>query len=164
MPAVETERFLVHQSDNYPGHWEIEPLQISEPWKMALGDNWDITLSSAPEFTDFYHSLKDHWDAAYEQHDEDILICEVDVEYTFKLPPGGKALRYGRHNWADRNQFWFLLASSTETDQRGFPRGIKTWQVVGGFVRTVKMAPLLEGSHIERRRTAGNGQQSARRA
>lgn len=162
MLVVETERFLVHQDKDYPGNWYIHALEISEPWKMVFGDDWDIILSSAPEFTTFYGALKTHWEAAVEQRHEDILICEVEVEYSFKPPPGVKALRYGRHSWADQNQFWYLLASfGVDSDGR---RSAARYQVVGGFVRTVNMAPLLEGSHIERRSAAGNGQQPARQS
>lgn len=140
MNAIELETFLVHADTTYVGKWNIKPLEISEPWKVVLGDDWDITMSSDPIFTDLYNRLELEWQRAFEQTRQDIMVCEVLVEYTFSAPPGIRSLRWGRHTWADEDQFWHLRGD----DKR-------QWRVVGGFVRTVNMASVLERSQIDRR-------------
>ena len=140
MSALELETFIVSQDPTYLGRWNIHPLEISGPWKVVLGNDWDITMSSDPIFTDFYNRLELEWEKAHEKTGDDIMVCEVVVEYTFKAPPGIKSLRYGRHTWADSDQFWHLAGD----DKR-------QWRVVGGFVRTVNMVSVLERSQVDRR-------------
>jgi hypothetical protein len=140
MHAVEIETFLVSRDSRYSDKWNIRNMEISEPWKAVLGDNWDITMSGDPIFQPLYKALQAHWDAASQETGLDVLICEVLVEYTFTAPPGITSLRYGRHVWADTDQFWFLRGDHKYQ-----------WKVIGGFVRTVNMVSILEGSHVERR-------------
>jgi hypothetical protein len=150
MNAAELETFVVSQDTKYLGKWNIHPLAISEPWKIVLGNNWDITMSSDPTFTEFYNRLEHTWQQAHVETGDDIMVCEVFVEYTFKAPPGIKSLRYGRHTWADSDQFWHLAGDDK-----------KQWRVVGGFVRTVNMVSVLERSQVDRRDRLDEGRSRA---
>lgn len=140
MNPVELETFLVSEDPTYVGHWLMRPLEISEPWKAVLGDDWDITMSGDPIFTELYNRFQLAWEQFHDMTGDKVMVCEVLVEYTFKAPPGIGSLRYGRHTWADADQFWHL---------RGDDK--KQWRVVGGFVRTVNIVSVLQRSQSDRR-------------
>jgi hypothetical protein len=151
MHAVEVETFVVSRDVGFPDKWQIKPVEISEAWKTVLGNDWDITMSSDPVFEPLYQALQDRWEQASRDTGFDILICEVLVEYTFSAPPGIMALRYGRHVWADDDQFWYLMVTSPRRISTVVSGDTKEWRVVGGFVRTVNMVSILERSHFDRR-------------
>lgn len=140
MPVIETERMLVHRDEYFHNKWMIRPLSVSELWVAALGPNWDIEFSEAHEFEFLYERLVKEWDSASQKSGDDILICEVEVEYWFTPPPGLRSLRYGTYSGASRDEFWYIKG------------GGKTYRkVVGGFVRAINMVPLSEREHDGRR-------------
>lgn len=143
MLARETERLLVHRDEIFPENWLITVLDTSSLWELAFGANWDIYISTgAEEYATFYDRLTSEWDAVSERTGDDILICEIDVEYTAKAPPGIRSLRWGRHYWAQADQFWYVVGGGTATPAK----------VLGGFVRAIKVTPLSErGPNGQRR-------------
>lgn len=140
MTALQAERFVVARDQAWPIRWTMHPLEVSEPWKAAFGSEWDITLSSDPNFVEFYEGLWRHWELGSARLELDIMVCEVQIEYTFDAPPGISSLRMGTHIWSNDEQFWRLT-----------PGRDSQWRVLGGFVRTVNMTPLLERSRVDRR-------------
>ncbi len=131
MPVIESEEFLVHRDTNFPDKWKIWPLQISELWKFVLGNDWDITHAEHPELERLFDHLRSCWEQGEQEYGEDILICRVEVEYSFTTPPGARALRHGRHTWTDDREFWHMVGSVNHP-----------WKVVGGLVRTIRMLPI----------------------
>lgn len=140
MSVIQVERFVVARVPGWPMKWRMHPLEVSEPWKAAFGSEWDITMSSDPNFVEFYTGLWQYWERSSESLGLDIMLCEVQMEYTFDAPPGISSLRMGTHLWSNQEQFWRLT-----------PGRDKQWRVLGGFVRTVNMTPLLERSRVDRR-------------
>ena len=145
MPVTAVEEFLVSRDHSFPDKWVIRPLVISELWKFVLGDDWDITHHEHPELDQLFNNFRKHWERGEREHGDDILICQVEVDYSFTVPPGARALRHGRHTWSDTDEFWFMVGPNP------------TWKVVGGIVRTIKMIPLLERNHRGQLRRQGQG-------
>ncbi len=139
MPVTEFEDFLVSRDTNFPDKWVIHPLRISELWRFVLGNDWDITHAEHPELERLFNNLQSHWEWGETAYGDDILICQVEVEYSFTVPPGARALRHGRHTWTDDNEFWHMVGSAAHP-----------WKVVGGLVRTINMIPIFERNHVER--------------
>jgi len=144
MLVIELEEFLVHRDRHFPDQWVIRPLAISELWKFVLGNDWDITYHEHPELDLLFDNLRKHWKSGEAEYGEDILICQVEVEYSFTVPPGARSLRHGRHTWSDTNEFWHMVGSHSSP-----------WKIVGGIVRTIRVVPVLqERDHAERRSKA----------
>lgn len=140
MPVIATERFLIHRDEYFPDKWLITPLEMTELWLSVFGENWDIEFSEAYELEFLYDRLVHCWERGAKDHGDDILICEVDVEYWFTPPPGLRSLRYGHYMGASEEEFWSILG------------GDGTYRkVVGGFVRAIRVVPLSERDHDGRR-------------
>ncbi len=153
MPVTELEEFLVNRDPNFPDKWRIHPLNISELWKFALGNDWDITHDEHPELERLFDNFRSKWEEAEGVYGDDILICEVEVEYSFTVPPGARALKHGRHTWTDYNEFWHMVGSHAQP-----------WKVVGGLIRTIRMVPIFERNHLGQLRRDGRGTQEGQEA
>jgi hypothetical protein len=151
MPVVETETFMVHRDVHFPEKWMIKPLDMSELWLAVFGEDWDMEFYEEEdiyEFEFFYERLLGEWEKAADKYGEDILICEVEVEYWFSPPPGLRSLRYGRYVGASREEFWSILGGEGH-----YPK------VVGGFVRAIRVVPLSERDHNGRREQGPRGRE-----
>jgi hypothetical protein len=124
----ETESFIAYRDEW--GAMAIRPVHTSGFWEHILEDDWYFMFEERPELASLFKWIDKQFRKAVKKHKADILMVEVDVQYSLVQPPGLKALQWGHHLGTAENYMF-----------KATPRGNEL-RFITGFVRTISMEPL----------------------
>lgn len=130
-----TERFIAYRNEF--GSMAIKPASVSEMWNHILEGDWWYMFDERPELEYLFERIKTVFEEATNELATDILDVSLDVAYSFKQPPGIKALQWGHHMGTTKDGHIFKAAPLKESPKQ---RGQLTF--VTGFVRTITMETL----------------------